>query len=185
MNSRSMVDVAGRRRSPVTLPGYHAARAPRNKGLRYPPDPPRVEEIVAVMCQAGDGAHGDRLRGLIVVRWRAGLRIAEALALGEADLDEHRGALLVRNGKGGQRREVGMDDWAGSTCELGSSGEPHSRSAGCSASSTARPADVRGRPERCAHNCAGSPFKQACGVASRRTSSATPTPSSWRARASR
>jgi integrase len=43
---------------------------------------------------------------------RAGLRIHEALALGEADLDPRRGSLLVRRGKGGRRREVGMDDWA-------------------------------------------------------------------------
>ena len=44
--------------------------------------------------------------------WRAGLRICEALALAEADLDPRRGSLLVRRGKGGRRREVGMDDWA-------------------------------------------------------------------------
>ena len=44
--------------------------------------------------------------------WRAGLRIHEALALAEADLDPRRGSLLVRRGKGGRRREVGMDDWA-------------------------------------------------------------------------
>ncbi len=44
--------------------------------------------------------------------WRAGLRISEALALAEADLDPRRGAVLVRRGKGGRRREVGMDDWA-------------------------------------------------------------------------
>jgi hypothetical protein len=30
-----------------------------------------------------------------------GLRIAAALALAEADLDDRRGALLVRRGKGG------------------------------------------------------------------------------------
>jgi site-specific recombinase XerD len=35
----------------------------------------------------------------------------EALALREADLDRRRGSLLVRRGKGGRRREVGMDDW--------------------------------------------------------------------------
>jgi hypothetical protein len=32
----SMLDSAGRRRSPATLPGFHAGRAPRNKGMRYP-----------------------------------------------------------------------------------------------------------------------------------------------------
>jgi integrase len=40
------------------------------------------------------------------------LRIHEALALTEADLDNRRGAVLVRRGKRGRRREVGMDDWA-------------------------------------------------------------------------
>jgi site-specific recombinase XerD len=110
--SEVLLDPAGRRRSPATLPEFHAGRPPRNKGVRYPADPPKVEEIVAVMRAAGDGAHGRRLRGLIVVLWRAGLRIAEALALGESDLDARRGSVLVRRGKGGRRREVGMDDWA-------------------------------------------------------------------------
>jgi site-specific recombinase XerD len=64
------------------------------------------------MCAAGDDPDGLRLRGLIVVLWRAGLRISEALALVESDLDPVRGAILVRRGKGGKRREVGMDRWA-------------------------------------------------------------------------
>jgi len=109
--SEMLLDRAGRRRSPATMPGFHAGRPPRNKGLRYPADPPKVEEIIAVMRKAGDDAHGRRLRGLIVILWRAGLRIQEALALAEADLDYRRGALLVRRGKGGRRREVGMDTW--------------------------------------------------------------------------
>jgi integrase len=106
-----VLDAAGRRRSPATIPGFHAGRPPRNKGLRYPADPPTVTEIVAVMQIVGDGLHGRRLRGLVAVLWRAGLRIDEALALHEADLDRRRGSLLVRRGKGGRRREVGMDDW--------------------------------------------------------------------------
>jgi site-specific recombinase XerD len=48
---------------------------------------------------------------LIVVLWRAGLRISEATRLAEGDLDPARGALLVQRGKGGKRREVGMDEW--------------------------------------------------------------------------
>jgi integrase len=110
--SELLLDAAGRRRSPATLPQFHAGRPPRNKGMRYPADPPTIEEIIAVMRRAGDSIHGRRLRGLIVVLWRAGLRIHEALALAEADLDPRRGSLLVRRGKGGRRREVGMDDWA-------------------------------------------------------------------------
>jgi site-specific recombinase XerD len=111
MTVEAALDAAGRRRSPATMPGYHAGRPPRNKGLRYPADPPTVEEIIAVMRQTGDDRHGFRLRALIVVLWRAGLRIQEALALGEHDLDHRRGSLLVRNGKGGRRREIGMDGW--------------------------------------------------------------------------
>jgi site-specific recombinase XerD len=110
--SELRLDRAGRRRSPATMLGFHAGRTPRNKGLRYPADPPRVEEIIAVMRTAGDDRHGRRLRGLIVILWRAGLRIQEALTLAEANLDHRRGALLVRRGKGGRRREVGMDAWA-------------------------------------------------------------------------
>ena len=116
-----VLDAAGRRRSPATMPGYHAGRPPRNKGRLYPADPPTVEEIVAVMREASDDRHGYRLRGLIVVLWRGGLRVAEALALalGERDLDPRRGSLLVRNGKGGRRREIGMDAWGlGATAPL-------------------------------------------------------------------
>ena len=42
---------------------------------------------------------------------RAGLRVQEALALTEGDLDQRRGSLLIRRGKAGRRREVGMDAW--------------------------------------------------------------------------
>jgi site-specific recombinase XerD len=107
-----LLDAAGHRRSPATMPGYHRGRPPRNKGEQYPADPPTVEEIVAVMRTVGGDAHGERLRALIVLLWRAGLRISEALALQESDLDRSRGAVLVRRGKGGKRREEGMDRWA-------------------------------------------------------------------------
>ena len=77
MQSVPQLDRAGRRRSPATLPSFHQGLLPRNKDLRYRPDPPTVEEIVAVMSVAGDAPDGIRLRGVIVVLWRAGLRISE------------------------------------------------------------------------------------------------------------
>jgi site-specific recombinase XerD len=58
---------------------------PANKGQRYPADPPTVDEIVAVMRHAGHTRQGHRLNALIVVLWRAGLRIHEALSLLETD----------------------------------------------------------------------------------------------------
>ena len=91
-----LLEVTGHRRSPATMPGYHRGRAPRNKGEQYPADPPTVEEIVAVMRSVGDRADGHRLRALIVLLWRAGLRISEALGLQESDLARARGAVLVR-----------------------------------------------------------------------------------------
>jgi integrase len=79
--------------------------------LQYPPDPPTVEEIIAVIA-AGKTSDGLKLRGLVLVFWHAGLRISEALALTDCDLDATRGAILVHRGKGGKRREVGIDRWA-------------------------------------------------------------------------
>ena len=92
------------------MPGYLAGRAPRNKGMQYPPDPPRAEEIVLVMRQAGRDQHGLRVRALIAVLWRGGLRIS-ALALNETDIDEGRGSLLVRHGRCDKRREAVMDQF--------------------------------------------------------------------------
>ena len=89
--SERLLDTTGRRRAPATLPGFHAGRPPPNKGMRDPADPPTVEEIVAVMRAAGASVPGHRLRGLIVMLWRAGLRISEALALAESDLDSRHG----------------------------------------------------------------------------------------------
>jgi integrase len=62
-----------------------------------------------VMRAGGENLDGLGLRGLIVVLWCAGLRISEALALAESELDRTRGAVLVRRGKSGKRREVGRD----------------------------------------------------------------------------
>jgi site-specific recombinase XerD len=108
--SEPMLDAAGRRRSPATPAGLPRRPAAAQQGNPLPG---------GSTDDRGD-RHAKRRRrrrrppprGLIVVLWRAGLRICEALALAEADLDARRGSLLVRRGKGGRRREVGMDDWA-------------------------------------------------------------------------
>ena len=106
-----LLDAAGRRRSTSTMPGYLAGRAPRNKGIQNPPDPPRPEEIILVMRRAGNDRYGLRVRALIAVLRRGGLRISEALALNETDIDERRGSLPIRHGKGEKRREAGMDQF--------------------------------------------------------------------------
>jgi hypothetical protein len=173
-----LFDRAGRRRSPAAMPGFHASRPPHNKGLRYPADPPKVEEIIAVMRAAGEDGHGARLRGLIVILWRAGLRIHEALALAEGDLDPRRGSVLVRRGKGGRRREVHGRSSPGSSCE---SNFPSGR---CSACSPARRVAASG-PAPPDQSFATPPRRPAFAAASRRTNFATRTRSSWRAKAYR
>ncbi len=175
MPSTVQLDACGRRRSPATLSSFHQGRPPRNKGQRYPADPPTVEEIIAVMHAAGDDQDAVRLRALIVVLWRAGLRISQALALSESDLDLHRGAILVRRGKGGKRREVGMDRRPGSSSAHGYSCAPCCRSVHCSACCVARPRAARGHPPEFDPSCTPQLHALGCDAGSRLTSSDTPT----------
>jgi integrase len=113
MRSTPLLDCAGRRRSPATMSGFHEGRPPRNKGLHYPPDPPTVEEIIAVMRAAGDRPDGLRLRGVIIVLWRAGLRISEALALAESDLDRTNTRRRARAPGQGRQAPRGRDESVG------------------------------------------------------------------------
>jgi integrase len=113
------LDARGRRLSPAATPGFNSGRTPATKGQTFPPDPIQVEDIVSLLdaCQphrAGRQAELSalRLRALIVVLWRTGLRISEALALEERDLDRRSCAVTVRRGKGGKRRISAMDEWA-------------------------------------------------------------------------
>jgi hypothetical protein len=113
-----LIDAAGRRRSPATLGGYLAGRAPRNKGMRYrrthrAPSTehrtPSTEEIIMVMRRAGQDRHGLRIRALIAVLWRAG---AADLRSAGAQRNRHRRAprIIARAPRqGNKRREAGMD----------------------------------------------------------------------------
>ena len=70
------VFVVRRRACPAsTLAGSRATRS------RSPAGPARTEEIIAVMRCAADDLHAERVRALIVILWRARLRIQEALSL--------------------------------------------------------------------------------------------------------
>ena len=184
MESVSLLDRAGRRRSPATTSSFHQGLPPRNKGRRYPPDPPTVEEIIAVMRAAGDDPDGLRLRGVIVMLWRAGLRISEALSLNETDLDPDRGAVLIRHGKGDKRREVGMDRWGWTHLEpwLALRATLPAR---CSAFCGVRHADGRARPPGSVANCITPLSRRVFVAGSRRISSGMRMRSRCRARGSR
>lgn len=103
------IDRRGYYRSPVTLASYHIGKAPANKGRRFPPEPLTPTEVLALLAACGRGACGKRDRALIVVLWRAGLRISEALALMPKDLDVAGGRLAVLHGKGDRSRVVAID----------------------------------------------------------------------------
>jgi hypothetical protein len=185
MESAPVVDCAGRRRSPATLPGYHRGRPPRNKGLRYPPDPPTVEEIIAVMRAAGDEPDAVRLRGVIVVLWRAGLRSAKRLRWPRAiwtgsgarfRSDAGRAAGAVRSG---WTVGHGSSSSPGSTCVL------VCRSARCSACCVVRLAGGRAQRPGSVSSCATRRSPLGCVGGLRPISSGMLTLSRCRARACR
>jgi hypothetical protein len=154
MESAPRVDCAGRRRSPATVPGYHRGRPPRNQGLRHPPDPPTVEEIIAVMRAAGDDPDGIRLRGGSSCCGALGCGSAKPWSWARAIWTGPGGAIQVRHGKGGRHHEVGMDRWAWEQLDPGSTCVRGCRSARCSACCAARLADGRAQPLGFVSSCA-------------------------------
>lgn len=117
-----------RRRSPVTDPAYRLGKPAPNKGRKFAVEVLSRDEMLALLgATFRGGPTGARDRALIVVLWRSGLRISEALALRPKDVDLALGTLSVLHGKGDKRRVVGMDpqaaavlaDWMRVRGELG------------------------------------------------------------------
>jgi site-specific recombinase XerD len=94
------------------MPGYRAGQHPANYGLRFPAEVLTRDEIERLLRTLGQGPCGHRNRALIVLMWRSGLRIAEALGLYPKDVDRARGTVTVLRGKRGKRRQVGIDTYA-------------------------------------------------------------------------
>lgn len=105
-----LLDRTGRARSPITLAEYRTGRAPANKGQSYPAEVLTTEEVMAILAALPSaGPVGVRNRALVVVMWRVGLRVTEALSLLPKDLDLELGAVTVLHGKGDKPRTVAMD----------------------------------------------------------------------------
>jgi len=83
-----------------------------NRGTKQAAEVLTPEELAELLKQCNDGSTGQRNRALIVLGWRAGLRISEALALKVADLTETQQTIRVRHGKGDKARTVGLDSQA-------------------------------------------------------------------------
>jgi site-specific recombinase XerD len=60
---------------------------------------------------------GIRNRALIVLCWRCGLRVSEALALRPKDIDPSAATVVIQRGKGGKRRVVGLDSGTAAVVE--------------------------------------------------------------------
>jgi len=97
----------------VTDPGYHRGRAPANKGKTYPAEILIPDEIRALAAQCSTtSSSGIRHRALIVLLYRTGLRVGEALALRPKDVNLEIGSVTVLHGKGDHLRTVGIDPGA-------------------------------------------------------------------------
>ena len=102
---------------------------PANKGRKLPPEPLTAEEVKGLIRACSKRAStGVRNRALIVVLYRAGLRISEALALLPKDLDAQASTIRVLHGKGDHDRVVGLDAGAGQSCNSGWTAGPPSAS---------------------------------------------------------
>ncbi len=85
-------------------------RSTSNKGKTFPPEPLSEDEMQQLLRAPSTRAPtGVRNRALLVVLYRAGLRVSEALALRPKDLDREAGSVRVLHGKGDKARVVGMD----------------------------------------------------------------------------
>lgn len=84
-------------------------RAQKTRNSR-PIEIPTPDEICALIraCSAR-APTGLRNRALLVLGWRGGLRLGEALSLHPRDLDPDAGTINVRRGKGGKQRTIGLD----------------------------------------------------------------------------
>lgn len=85
---------------------------PKRAALRRPPEiltPDEISRLLEACSRFGPA--GIRNRALIVVLWRGGLRVSEALALRPCDCNMA-GELHVLHGKGDRARVVGIDPLA-------------------------------------------------------------------------
>jgi integrase len=106
------LDRRGYYRSPVTTAAFRQGVAPANKGRKFPAEVLTAREVYALIDGCGGGSAGKRNRALIVLLWRTGLRVGEALALYPKDVDLELGLVHVLHGKGNKARTVGIDPGA-------------------------------------------------------------------------
>jgi site-specific recombinase XerD len=81
--------------------GHQAGQPATNAGRAFPPEPLTPDEVAAVIGQCSARSRtGIRNRALLILLYRSGLRISEALALKPSDVDLRRHTARVLHGKG-------------------------------------------------------------------------------------
>ncbi|MCC6428640.1 MAG: ISL3 family transposase [Phycisphaerales bacterium] len=101
------------------VPGNPILGAPTPRKRRPKPRTRRPAEVLTdaevriLLAACGDDLVGIRHRALLVMMYRAGLRISEALSLRPHDVDLAASTVRVRFAKGGRDRVVGLDPGAG------------------------------------------------------------------------
>jgi site-specific recombinase XerD len=87
--------------------------AASRRGKTYPVEILTPDEVRAIAAECSTTAmYGIRDRALIVVLYRTGLRISEALALRPKDVNLEIGSVVVLHGRGDRMRTVGIDPGA-------------------------------------------------------------------------
>ena len=87
------------------------------KGVKYPVEILERKEIEALLAGCGTSPTGRRDRAALTLLWRSGLRISEALALRQADVNLAAGTVRVLRGKNDKARTVALDALARSALE--------------------------------------------------------------------
>jgi integrase len=105
-------ECSGKRRSRITVPGYRKGQKPPNWKKTYPPEPLTAAEVFKLMDACGPHKKGLRNRALIVLMWRTGLRVSEALDLRPHHVDFEAKRVKVLRGKGLKSRTVAIDTGA-------------------------------------------------------------------------
>src|SRR4029453_10118194 len=85
---------------PAEAPSRGRRRRPANKGQRYPAEVLTADEVRGLITACSNRAPtGVRNRALVVLLYRGGCRISEALRLRPKDLDRAAGTITVLRGK--------------------------------------------------------------------------------------
>jgi integrase/recombinase XerD len=78
------------------------------KNSKLAPSVFSLDEIQTILSSFTDSVSGIRNQALVATMFAAGLRVSEAISLMPSDIDKAKNEVLIRNGKGGKTRRVGL-----------------------------------------------------------------------------